>query len=816
MSPVKVSVLYKSPLAIAISSLLAQAAHLAPAFAQDRSTLEEIVVTATRRAESLRDVPLNIAALTGAVIEERGISNLAEIGRSVPGLYVEDRGGRLNGEIIVRGLSVNPVGAGGVGNSGGGTVATYVGEIPLYVDLRLDDIERVEVLLGPQGTLYGAGTLGGAIRYIPNRPQFEETTVSVRGDAFSLAHSDGVGGEAGATLNVPLGDMFALRASVDYLDEPGFLDYGFVVREPGVSDPQPDFTDPDAVAANLRREKDANSQQALSGRIALRGHLTDRIDANLTYYYQDQQVDGAASNDREAIDTGVNESAARFLEPVERRNELLALEVTADLGFAELTTATSASDFSQDSLGDLTDLLISLEYGYELFPSFVGFQVDERDEESLNLELRLVSKSDGPWKWIAGAFYNENDNHLFYREFTPGYSEFLVNVLLGGQGNVRPDALEFIADLDQSLRESALYGEIGYDFTDKWQVTLGGRYYDYKITTVTGFDLPLLNTAFGAPPDAINLSFTSSGQSESGSLFKFNTSYDFNEVLMGYLTVSEGYRIGDANPLTPCSPGGPPVCALPDEEQYFPDSTTNYEIGVRSQWFDQSLTLDVSMYFVDWQDPQLSGVSQNGQVNIVVNGEGAESRGFELSFDARLTERFAVRGSYGYTQAELTDDAPGLVGTIPTPPAVPPQTPFTPLRVDGRAGDRLPGSPEWQGTLFASYELPLASSLSLGLNYGVTAIGDVLTRVGGRGDGETLGGFALHSASAVLRADRWSVALYAENLFDKRAVTSVTANRNYVQSVANIDGDPVALRAYSKNVVRPRQLGLRFTYDFAL
>jgi outer membrane receptor protein involved in Fe transport len=798
-------------LALAVSAILAQTA-LIPGFAFAQATdeakrLDTVTVTATRRAESVQQVPLNITALAGENLREEGISSLVDIGRSVPGLFVLDQGGRTSNQIIVRGLNADPVAASeALGNGGGGTVATYVGEIPLYVDLRLDDIERVEVLLGPQGTLYGAGTLGGAIRYIPKRPSFDAPAFQARGSGYGLSESDGIGYTSGFTANFPINETFALRASVDYLDDPGFIDYNFVLREPGVSDPEPDFTDPAAVAANLRREEDADYQETLSGRVGLRWQPNESFDANLTYYYQDQEVGGRTQNHEVAFGTDRYESAHRYLEPNDRENQLTALEIVADLGFAELTSATGYSKYDELGQRDQTDLLITLEYSYEAFPSFSAFTREDQTEDTFNQELRLVSTNDGPLNWIVGGFYNSLDVEAISQEFTPGYPEYL--------GGNRPDNLEYISVNKTELEEMAFYGELGYEITDQWQITVGARWYDYDLDTRDAIDLPLFNSIFGdAGPNDINLDFQRGGQSDSGSLFKFNTSYQFTDDLMGYFTVSEGYRIGNSNGVAPCPDPLPPnqiACALPDELQYFPDQTTNFELGLRSQWLDRRLTVNAAVYFIDWEDPQLAGTTDNANLPIILNGKGAESSGLEVSFDALLTSQLTLRGSFAFTNAELSENAPALLNTI-VPPGFSPR-----VDIDGRAGDRLPGSPEQQGNLFLTYDTSVGDNLDLRLNYGVNAIGDILTRTGNRADGERLGGFALHNASAVVRGINWSVQLYAENLLDKYAVTGVRSSRPYVQTVSDENGDPVTVRRYYHDVLRPREIGLRFTYDFGL
>ncbi|MCA8905076.1 MAG: TonB-dependent receptor, partial [Hyphomonas sp.] len=278
-------------------SLVAMAGGLAlSAVAQDAASDETaneselrattITVTATRRAESVQDVPLNIAAVGASQIEEQGFDELADVIAYVPGINVVDRGGRQGNPIIVRGLNADGLGSGDGNNNGGGTVATYVGEIPLYVDLKLNDLERVEVLLGPQGTLYGAGTLGGAIRYIPKKPDFDGDTLDVRAEGYRYSEADDFSYKGGLTVNKAILPNFAVRASLDYDDDSGFIDYPYVVRDIGVSEPDPDFYDANDVRKNTYRLSDANSEETTSGRVAARWEPTSWLDGTMTYYFQ--------------------------------------------------------------------------------------------------------------------------------------------------------------------------------------------------------------------------------------------------------------------------------------------------------------------------------------------------------------------------------------------------------------------------------------------------------------------------------------------------------------------------------------------------
>ena len=382
------------------------------------SIIEEMIVTATRRSENLQDVPINISALSSADINEQGITDLAEIAAWVPGVHIVDQGSRAADRIVVRGLNADPLGSSeGLGNDAGETVAVYVGEIPMYVDLKLNDMNRVEVLLGPQGTLYGAGTMGGAIRYIPNKPRYDERTLNVRGDMFQYSTSKDAGADIGFTFNQPLSDNFALRLNVDYLDDPGFIDYNYLVQTIGESNPDPLPADR---AANLKRKKNANHEVTKSGRLALRWSPIDAVDATLTYYFQNQDSGARTMNHKDAIGTDEYASAMRVLEPLERENELISLEVTADLGFAELTSATGFTSYEEKGHRDQTDLLIGLEYSYEAFPNFTSQTLEVTDDEGFIQEIRLVSTSDGPVSWIVGAFYNDAEEDGFSKEFTPG------------------------------------------------------------------------------------------------------------------------------------------------------------------------------------------------------------------------------------------------------------------------------------------------------------------------------------------------------------------------------------------------------------
>ncbi len=809
----------------------------APAIAQDGETATEtqydtsIIVTATRREASVQDIPLNIAAVGGEQIEEQGLTELSDLLPFVPGINVVDRGGRQGNPIIVRGLNVDAIGSGDGNNDGGGTVATYIGEIPVFVDLKLNDLERVEVLLGPQGTLYGAGTLGGAIRYIPKKPQFGENTGSVRTEVSNYSKASSLSYQGGGTFNLSLHDTFAIRGSLDYEKDSGFIDYVNVVEQIGVTNPDT----PDG----LRRVKDADGETTLSGRIAARWEPQPGLDATLTYYYQNAEIEGRRVSHFRGLVPGLldgtasvgrYENAFRVQEPNEIENDLFALEVVADLGFAELTSATGLSSFSDDGQRDQTTLLITLEYSYELFPSFTAFTREVGEEETFTQELRLVSTHGGPFSWIVGGFYNRFESAGSSSEFVPNYVAYVNQPALGFGLTDRPDNLEYFSTSRTQLTEIAAYGEFSYTLFDQLTLTAGGRYYEYDLKAASSVDFPLFEPLSFTPQtlsEIANNPFDPAlAQKDDGFLFKFNASWEVNDDLLIYGTVSEGYRIGGVNGVGDCPPFDPNAtqgaCALApgqqfgpnpgdisvrDERQFSPDQTRNYEIGFKSTLAGGAATLNGALFYIDWIDPQLGSSTVNANIPITVNGDGAESKGIELSGSWRATDQLTFRGNFSYIDSQLSAPVPDLIRTI-TPPG------FGSAFEDGQSGDRLPGSPQTQFSLFGSYVEPLDNGDEIVFNASYAWQGNVLTRTGGRGNGLTLGSFGTANASISYEADSWTATLFADNIFDEFAETGAIGTSLNNQTVTDFEGGTVYVRGFSSHILPPRQIGVRFSLNF--
>ena len=780
------------------------------AFAQEQETakdksLEVIEVTATRRSGSVQNAPLNITALDADIMKDQNISELADVARWVPGLTITDQGGRSGSPIIVRGLNTNSSGP----SSDGGTVATYINEIPVAIDMRLVDVERVEVLIGPQGTLYGAGTLGGAIRYMLKEPELDFTSLEVFGNVSQTQESDSIGGEGGFIFNLPLiEDTLAVRASLNIYEDPGFIDYGYVVREPGVSLPDPDWTDSAAVNNNLKNVEDANGESTTTGRISVRFKPSETFEGTLNYFYQNQDSEGRSivhyntlSADNGLSDLiGEYESGYRYEEPREKENQLLSLELKADLGFAELVSATGISNFDADGQRDQTDLLIRLDYGYEEFPAFSSFTREIEEQDTFTQEIRLVSQNDSDINWIVGGFYNKIESDASSQEYTPGFGDFAVENF--GADQSRPDQLEYYSVDRVEITESALFGEIGYQVTDKLDITVGARFYKYDVESESAVDFPLFNTLFGgAGPNDVTLNFEQNEASDNGSLFKFNAKYQFTNSVMGYATISEGFRIGGSNGLAPCPdplPANQAGCGNPSEMLYDADTTTNYELGFKSTWLRSRLHFNAALFNIDWDDAQVAGATEVGQLPYLSNAGSANAKGIEISSRAILSDSFSVYSTYAYTKAELTSDAPFLFNSDGT---------------DGAEdGDRLPGSSEHQFSMGVNYQTDVFNDKTLDINYGITAQSDVISRVGLRDNGETLPGYSLSNISAKLTADEWSATVYVDNVFNKYAVTSVRRSDADITSANRTD----IQRNYGYFINRPLTVGIKFNYKFEI
>lgn len=806
----------KLRLGLLSATMLTSGMLAVPALAQEPQEPQEaaaadadsIVVTGTRRSTTLMDTPINIAALGAEEMARQGIDDVRDLADFTPGLTISDTGPGSTGKIVMRGLSASDVSANG--SNYDSAMGVYLGEVPLYYDFKLLDIERVETLLGPQGTLYGLGTLAGAIRYIPNRPDVNDFEASGHGQIYTKAHASKLGYQADAMINIPIvPGVVAFRSATGYYYDPGFIDYPLLLQEPGVSLPQPDGPNGISQAgydANLYRLNDLNFERTFTSRNQLLFDITEGLIVNFTYAYQQTKTDGAQVNSAGVFGTGNYENAARYIEPAERHAHLVSMEINASVAdIFDVVATTAYTQVRTDSMGDNTDLLLDLDYDYELFPAFSSWNETATKREQFNQEIRLVSSHGGPFSWVIGGFYNENKYQSDYVEHLPNHP--WVDIA------TNPDEIEYISYVSSKVTEKAIFGEGSFQVTPEWQVTAGIRYFDYSSTLAGAAALPIL----GDPISAYDLPASGGSAGKDGTVWKFNSSYKITPNVMLYATYSKGYRIGGPNRVAPCPqplPNDPDgdnvnntqlICALPNEIQFGPDETKNIEVGLRAQLFDRKLSFNFNVFKIDWEGIQVASATLNGITGITVNGGAAESKGFETSFQIKPIPELSIQGTYSYTDAKLTEDVPAIIA-VNSPAGT---YPSRPIQLAALSGDRLPGSSKNAGSLGITYTQPMGDGEIIA-NWTATYRGNVVSRLGwNRAFGDLLPAYTTHRASLTYDTDRYSIGLFATNIFDKYAVTSVNQDRSRVGV-----NDDVRLRYYGQAVLSPRTVGIEASFKY--
>ena len=791
----------KLRLGLLSATMLASAGLATPVLAQETQAADggddTIIVTATRRNTSILETPINISVVGSEQLARQRIDDVRDLADFTPGLTISDTGPRSTGSIVLRGLNASDVASDGA--SYDDALGIYLGEVPLYYDFKLLDIARVETLLGPQGTLYGLGTLAGAIRYIPTRPNANEFEGEAHGRLYSKSHSSKAGYQADGVINVPLvKDHVAFRTATGYYYDPGFIDSPLLIQQPGVSLPQPGGVDgvSDAdYAANLTSRKDLNFEKTFTTRNQLLVQTSEDLRAIFTYAFQRTKSEGSQSNSAGVLGTGKYQNAARYTEPVNRRAHLASMEINANIAdIVDLVSTTGYTNVRSQSRSDNTDLLLDLDYDYELFPAFSSWNETDNRRKQFNQEIRLVSRHDGPFNWVLGGFYNQQKVQSDYAEHVPGLSDFY-----GIPDN--PEDLEYVSYNKSKVTEKAIFGEGTFKVTPAWQVTAGARYFRYTSKIEGALVLPLL----GDPQSPYDIDPAGGTAKKDGWVWKFNTSYNFTPDVMVYATYSKGYRIGGPNRVAPCPDPVPAdqqnACALPNEIQYGPDTTKNAELGIRAQVLDRKLTLNFNVFHIKWQGIQVDSATLYGVTAITVNGGSAKSQGFETSFQFRPIPQLAIQGTYSYTDAKLTEDVPGIITIRTTPNDYDARPKFTQL--SALDGDRLPGSAKNSGSLGATYTTPVMDG-NLVANWTATYRGSVVSRLGwDRGYGDKIPGYVLNRASLSYETDKYTLSLFANNIFDKYAVVSVGQDRSRIGV-----NDGVAVRYYRQSVLNPRTVGV--------
>jgi iron complex outermembrane receptor protein len=594
-------------LACALLPLLAlpSAANAAP-------VIEEVIVTASKREQSLQDFSGSISVINNFT----GVNNIGDIASQVPGFSILDAGPRNPTGLIIRGLRMDEVGSNDLGGDGS-AVASYVDNIPLQgyfvpPSFSLKDLQQVEVLRGPQGTLYGNASIGGLIRYVTAKPDLEKYSVSATAAISQTHKSDDVNYDTDLVVNTPLIDnTLGLRLLLGKTENAGFIDNPYLLT--GAQD-------------------DINDDETKQARISLLWQATDNFALNSSYHYQKINVgDRQATN--ESFTGDKYTASSRYLQPMQGELQLASIDANYEMEWATLTASVNRYDYQHAESADQTDYLLALGGSYYSdYDAFSGYTASTVDVVKDSAELRLVSPNDQPLRWLVGGFYSRDDLDVLIGDYVPGFAAY--------SGEDRPNDIDYLATQTEILDEYSAYGEITYDLTSKWEASVGARYVRYED------DLESCSALYPAYPDF----YCEGGDEVSNDTFgKFSSTYKFTENQNIYFAVAEGYRRGGANVL--------PVDATANRF-YNPDKATNYEVGTHSAWLKDRLRFNAAIFNIDWDNLQVQ-ISENGRT-VWANAGEARSQGVEFDVSAQLTGEFILRAGYSYTNAEITESVESI------------------------------------------------------------------------------------------------------------------------------------------------------------
>lgn len=797
LSPSKLSVARSAaPLTASILAVL----YGAPALADDIA-LQEIVVTATRRAVSAQDIPISITAVTGATLEQAGIQDISGLAHSVAGVNYADKGpyGGITGStLIIRGLNSEDTSSLAIPTPVVPPVATYVDETPLFVNLRLQDLNRVEILRGPQGTLYGSGSLGGTIRFVQNAPDPKGFDAKAEVGVSDTRHTHTLNEDVNGMMNLPITDTLAVRLNAGFTEDAGFINQPnlFVTDPSGTPLPKNAgdlFSDP-----KVYSKDGSNKYGYRAARISALWKPNEDFHAQLSYYYQ-LSTGGGYPYASPLYGLKALTSADNLLETTHDKVDLAALTVEYDLGFATLTSASSWAQHTNETVDDGTAIYQHFSfytpyYGGNpraVFPRFGGLQ-----DKLWAQEFRLTSKAGGIVDWIGGLFYKDQTTDINDHEFYPGYNDFFnacapvygANSSQCGVGEYGPlngvtqiqgipllKDEAYIGDTETHYKDLALFGEVTGHLTKAWSITGGARL--FKQTVSQSQQTGLL---FDGPDFVANNSLSDEWRRP---LWKVNTAYQLDTSNLVYATWSQGFRRGIVNAL-PASEPAYNYQTPPGLTKVQPDTANNYEVGIKGT-LENRYQYSAAVYDIEWKKIQegasLTPLVLSGAVNL---GDGY-SRGLELEFLGRITDHITTQVGYTYDATKLTSIASLAMIGLSNPPS--------------GVGSPLPGTPK--------------NSLALGLEYGHIewAGGEMRFAVDGHYQSSvlptisatvpTVPGYTILNASVNFTHIHWTGTVYVNNFTDALGVSSFTDPGSYGSR-------------YSAIVSQPRTVGLRIGYSF--
>lgn len=688
------------------------------------TTLGEVVVTAEKRSETLRQVPQSVSVVSGQALANQQAYSLQDVIDQIPNLSIA-QSAPGQARVVLRGVNTNGVAS---------TVAVYMDDTPfgsssglangavLAADFDTFDIARVEVLRGPQGTLYGSNSLGGVLKYVTNPPQLN--LFSMEGQASIAGVSGGdEDWQTDAVVNAPLGDKAAVRIDGYYRRDGGYVDQ--------VGD------------LGTRTTKDANGDDVYGGRASVLFKPTDAISLRLTAYLQNiragapNQVDADPQTGK-PLNPGFTQSAD-YPQFSNMDYRLYNADLSWDLKLATLTSSTSYATLDQNELTDVSNIALAPGVSYsDLLTSIFSTPADPlgmTEAQTLHQskwtqELRLTSPSAQRVEWMLGGYYTHET----------GAIDQTLNAFDGPTlGSAGLPVLE-TAVVDSTYWELAGFANATVHLTNQFSIQAGGR---YSHNSQTGTE-----TVDGALAGGLT-TFTPGNSSENVFTWSVAPKYEINDNATVYFRAAKGYRPGGPNVLPPGAPSSVPT-------SYKADSLISYETGFKTDWFDHRLSLDASAFYIDWTDIQLFA-SVNG-FGVNTNGGTAASKGVEFNATARPVDGLTLFLNGSRTSARLTENTPAITG--------------------GFKGDRLPFAPKYNLTVGGDYERPLNRDFS-------GFVGATWALVGPQNPGfdttyQAVFGHRFEIASygrldlrAGVRTGRWTLEAFAKNVTNSEGLIDV-------------------------------------------
>ncbi len=682
--------------------------------------LEEVVVTALKRSSSLQDTPISISALTGDTLDKLGANSFIDYVNHVPGLTIVDEGPGFR-RLVIRGVQ-------GVGEA---QVGLYYDETPVtgapssgnnagasQPDFRLFDVERVEVLRGPQGTLYGAGSMGGTVRVIANKP--DSTKFEALAEAeFSSTRNAGLGYQVKGMVNIPIIEgKLAGRAVAFYEDTDGFIDNGRLGLK-GIND------------AKIR-----------GGRFSLRFDVNDSFNLIATAYIQ--RTDLGASN---AFSKPSGDLLAIDFVKTDHKDDFEIFNITGSYDFDWGNFLFTSSYYNRDTSRniDTTDFLMGLVgipvpplgSPTPVIPGLIPAMVRPTDDINIwSHEIRLNSSGENRLNWTIGGFLQDRQSNLT--------NQVLPTDI---KGDIPSPMVElFTRTAAENLKQKAVFGEISYDVLESFTLTFGARYFDVKKVNNSA-----VTVGFGPFPPGPGPELN---YDDDGVLLKFHGKYVINENAMIYAQAAEGFRVGGANQKT--------LVEVPDS--YGSDSLWSYEIGAKTSWLDNHLNVNIAAYYIDWKDIQTP--ASIGPFNFISNAGGARIQGVEIEIFSQLTNSFSIDGNLTLSSSKLTEDQDPAF--IANPGRKGDNIPYVP---DITASL----SAQYVRSVFSDLEGLIRLDMSYtGGSASKFNPADVYY--------ETLDSYFLAQVKVGITSEDWAVYLFAHNLFDKRAEVRILSDQFRTQT----------------------------------